>query len=146
MHHLGPVLSDAPLLLFFPLHEAGDVLQKQQRNLALAAQLNEVRRLESGLGKQHAIVSDDADQVAVNARKASDQSRAVAGLELVQTAAIDQTGEQFVDIVRDAGVTRDHAVQLGRVIDRLFRLLAIEWKLLSARQILEDRAGDLQGV
>src|SRR5437899_596465 len=51
-----------------------------------------------------------------------------------------------MDIVRDAGVTRDHAVQLSRVIDWLFRLLAIEWKLLGTRQILEDRTGDLQSV
>ena len=41
----APSLAIPPVSYFLPDHEAGDVLQEQQRNAALAAQLDEVRRL-----------------------------------------------------------------------------------------------------
>jgi hypothetical protein len=49
VHHLGAVLGDAAVLVLAADHEAGDVLQEQQRDLALAAQLDEVRGLERAL-------------------------------------------------------------------------------------------------
>jgi hypothetical protein len=61
VHHLGAVLGDAALLVLLADHEAGDVLQEHQRDPALAAELDEVRRLERRLGEQDAVVGDDAD-------------------------------------------------------------------------------------
>src|SRR4051812_40361973 len=48
--HLRPVPRDALVLVFLPDHEAGDVLQEQQRNAALRAQLDEMRALERRFG------------------------------------------------------------------------------------------------
>src|SRR5262249_20823605 len=48
-HHFGAVLGDAARLVFAPDHKAGDVLQKQQRDVALARQLDEMRALERAL-------------------------------------------------------------------------------------------------
>jgi hypothetical protein len=42
---LAPSLGDAFVLVLAADHEAGDVLQEQQRDAALAAQLDEVRAL-----------------------------------------------------------------------------------------------------
>lgn len=42
-NHLGSVLGDTARLIFLPDHEAIDVLQKDERNSSLGAQLNEVR-------------------------------------------------------------------------------------------------------
>ena len=44
--HLGAILGDAAVLELFTDDEAGDVLQKHQRDLALRAELDEVRRLQ----------------------------------------------------------------------------------------------------
>ena len=63
MHHLGAVLGDAALLVLLAHHEARDVLQKHQRDVALAAQLDEMRGLQRRLGEQHPEVGDDAHWV-----------------------------------------------------------------------------------
>ena len=63
--HLGAVLGDAAGLVVAADHEAGDVLQEQQRDAALVAQLDEVRALERRLAEQHAVVGEDADRVPV---------------------------------------------------------------------------------
>src|SRR5262249_22241307 len=46
-HHLRAVLGNAARLVVAPYHEAGDVLQEEQRNVALAGELDEVRALFS---------------------------------------------------------------------------------------------------
>ena len=86
-HHLGAVLGDAAGFVFLADHEAGDVLQEQQRNAALAAQLDEMRALQRAFGEQDAVVGEDADRDAVRVRKAGDQRRAVERLELVELAS-----------------------------------------------------------
>src|SRR5262249_41199333 len=60
-HHLGAVLGDAARLVFTPHHESHDVLQKQQRDAALTAELDEVGRLQGRFRKQDAVVGKDAD-------------------------------------------------------------------------------------
>ena len=119
VHHLGAVLGDAAVLVALADDEAGDVLQEEQRDAALAAELDEVRRLERRLGEQHAVVGDDADRVAVDAREAGDQRRAVARLELVEAAAVDEAGDHLADVVGLARVARDDAVELGGVVGGL---------------------------
>ena len=51
--------GDAAVLVFPADHEAGDVLQEEQRDAALVAQLDEVRALERRLAEQDAVVGDD---------------------------------------------------------------------------------------
>ena len=69
LHHLGAILGDAAGLVLLADHEAGDVLQEQQRHLALVAQLDEVRRFDRTLREQDPVVGDDADGDAVDVRK-----------------------------------------------------------------------------
>src|SRR6185312_4880225 len=111
-HHLGAVPGDAFVLVLAPDHETGDVLQEHQRNLALAAQLDEVRALLRRLGKQDAVVRDDAHRHAFDVCEAAHQRGAIARLELVKLAGVDDAGNDFVHIEGLARVGRDHAVQL----------------------------------
>ena len=46
-------------------------LQEEKRDLSLAAELDEVGALHGGLGKQDAVVADDADGHPVQPREAS---------------------------------------------------------------------------
>src|SRR5438552_7053775 len=62
-HHLRPVLGDPTRLVFSADHEAGDVLEEDEGDPALAAELDEMRGFERGLRVQHAVVGDDADRI-----------------------------------------------------------------------------------
>ena len=115
-----------PASYFAPDHEAGDVLQEDQRDLALAAQLDEMRALQRAFGKQHAIVGDDADRHAVQMRKAGDQRRAVVLLELVELGAVDDARDDLAHIIGLARVARDDAVDLRRIVKRRRRFLQVE--------------------
>ena len=112
------MLGDAARLVVAADHEAGDVLQEQQRDLALVAQLDEMRALDRGFAEQHAVVGDDADRVAVDVREAGDQRLAVLGLELVELTAVDDAGDDLVDVVGGPRVDGDDVVELGLVGDR----------------------------
>jgi hypothetical protein len=95
---LGAVLGDAARLVFRAHHEAGDVLQEEKRDLALAAQLDEVRALQGALREQDAVVGDNAHRHAVKARKAGDQRLAIELLELVKFRAVHQTRDHFAHV------------------------------------------------
>src|SRR4051812_30377975 len=62
---LRAVLGDAARLVVAADHEAGDVLEEDERDLALVAELDEVRALERGLAEEDPVVGEDADRVAV---------------------------------------------------------------------------------
>ena len=113
--------GDAFVFVFFADHEAGDVLQKHQRHLALAAQLDEVRALLRTFRKQHAVVGDDADRHAFDVRKTAHQRGAKTRLELMELAAIDDAGDHLVHVIGLARVGRDHAVKLTALIERRHR-------------------------
>jgi hypothetical protein len=71
---LAPAFDDALLLVLrAPDHEAGDVLQEEQRGSALVAELDELRALVGRVGEEDAVVGQDADGVAVQVRPAADQ-------------------------------------------------------------------------
>lgn len=64
-----PVLGDPAVFGFGANHEAADVLEEQERDIALRAQLNEVGAFEGGGGEEDAVVGEDTDGVAVNFRE-----------------------------------------------------------------------------
>jgi hypothetical protein len=86
-HHLGAVLGDAAGLVLAADHEAGDVLQEQQRDAALAAQLDEVRALERDSENRMPLLATMPTGMPSDVREAGDQRGAVARLELVELAS-----------------------------------------------------------
>jgi hypothetical protein len=56
-----------------------------------------VRALLRGLGKQDAVVGEDADRHAVDAREAGDQRGAEARLPFVEVAAIDDARDDLAE-------------------------------------------------
>ena len=78
--------------------------------------------LRARLAEEHAVVGDDADRVAVEAREAGHEGVAVVGLELVELAAVDEARDDLAHVVGLRRSTRDDAVELvGRVDGRLDR-------------------------
>ena len=144
-HELGAVLGDAARLVLAADHEAGDVLQEQQRDAALAAQLDEMRALQRALGEQDAVIGDDADRHAPDAGEAGDQRRAVEALELVELGAVDEPGDHLADVVLLLEVGRHDGVEiLGRIVARLHGLGEVDVDGLAAVQVADDAPHDRQ--
>src|SRR6185295_1422025 len=104
---------------FLADHETGDVLEEDERDAALAGELDEVRALERALGEEDAVVREDRDREALDVREAGDERLAVERLELVEAAAVHDPRDHLADVVADAVVLGHDAVQVDRVVQRL---------------------------
>jgi len=93
-------------------HEARDVLQEYEGYPPLHAQLDEMGALERRFGEQDAVVGDDADGIAPEARETGDEGRAVARLELVELAAVDDARDHLAHVVGLLDVGADDAVDV----------------------------------
>ncbi|MNT16740.1 hypothetical protein D3C72_1518560 [compost metagenome] len=78
-----------------------------------------MRAFQRRFREQDAIVGDDADFYPIDMRKAADQGGAVAGLEFVEIAAVDDARDHLAHVERLARIDGDHAIQFLR---RVFRL------------------------
>src|SRR5439155_21586932 len=106
-HQLGAVLRQPLLLVTLAYHEAGNVLEEEQGDAAMAAELDEVGALEAALRKEDAVVGKDADGKTHYSREAADQRCTVEGLELLEAAAVDKAGDDLAHVERPAQVRRD---------------------------------------
>ncbi len=143
---LGAVLGDAARLVAASDHEAGDVLQEEERDLPLAAELDEMRPLQRRFGKQDAVVGQDADAYALDGGEAGHQRLAVERLELRKFRAVDQAGDQRAHVVLAAKVDRHDFFQLGRRMQRLDRLADRQRRGRRRAEIGDDLADDRQSV
>ena len=143
---LAPSRGDAAGLRRLAHHEAGDVLQEQQRDLALAGQLDEVRGLQRRLRIEDAVVGQDRHRQPLDVGEAGHQRLRVVGLELVHLAAVDQPGDDLARVVLRHQRGRHHAVELGRVVGRRARLAQRDVDLLHRIEVGDDVAHDLQRV
>src|SRR5690606_30109913 len=105
-------LGDAAGLVLLADHETGDVLQEQQRNAALAGQLDEMRTFLRRLGEEDAVVGQDRDRIAMDMREAADQRAAVQRLELVEQRTVNEAGDHFAHVEGLLGIGRNDAIQL----------------------------------
>src|SRR5690606_19236049 len=123
---LGAMLGDAAGLVFLPDHEAGDVLQKQQRNAALAGQFDEVRAFLRRFGEEDAVVRQDRHRIAVDMGETANQRGAEQRLEFIEAGVVDDTGDHLAHVERLLAVGRNHPVQLFGGIARRQWLLALQ--------------------
>ena len=105
-----------------------------------------MRALEGRLGKQDAVVGDDAHRHAFDAGKAGDQGGAKARLELVKLRAVHDAGNDLAHVKRFARIDRDHTVQLFCCIFRSNNLNRSKGWSLFFIQIFDSSAGQRQCV
>lgn len=91
------MLGDAVALGLRADHEAGNVLEEDQGDAALGAELDEVGALDGRRGEEDAVVGDDADLVAVDGGEAGDEGGTEVVLELGELGAVDDAGDDFAD-------------------------------------------------
>ena len=146
MTSFAPCLAMPPASYSRPTMKPVMFCRKTQRDLALVAELDEVRALERGLAEQDPVVGQDADRVPVEVGEAADQRRAVERLELVEVAAVDEPRDELVRVVGLAHVGGDDAVDRVRVVrGRLDRLARPRGRRPSGERG-DDAADDLQRV
>ncbi len=138
--------GDAFVLVFAADHEAGDILQEDQRDGALAAQFDEMRALDRGLAEQHAVAGDDPDRAAFDMGEARHQRLAEARLEFVQPRAVDDARDHLADVVGGTQVGGDHAENLLGVIGRGFGALPLNGRGFGAVEVAHRPAGEGQGM
>ncbi len=73
--HFGAILGDPSFFCFGTDHVPSDVYEKEQRNLALRAQLDKMCRLECRRREQDPIIRDDSHRVAVDVCKTLEVER-----------------------------------------------------------------------
>jgi hypothetical protein len=100
----------------------------------------------SAAREQDAVVGDDAHRHAVQVREAAHQRGAVAGLELVELAAIDDAGDDLAHVEGLARIGGDHAIQFLRRIQRFHALAQGQLLRLAAVEVADDVARDGQGM
>ena len=127
-------------------HEPRDVLQEQQRDATLAAQLDEVGALQRRLREQDAVVADDADRHPPQPRKSRHQRGAVQRLELVEARAVDQPGDDLANVVLLAQVSRHQPLELGAIEQRFLGLGQRHIVGLRRVQVGDDAPGHRQRV
>lgn len=118
--HFGPVFGDAFIFVLFADHEAGNVLHKEHGGSPLATELDEMGGFEGGFAEEEPVIGDNTNRNPLKVGEATDDGGAVAGFEFAETGAIDEAGDHFADIVGDAGVGGDDAVQFIGVVGGLF--------------------------
>ena len=123
------MLGDALRLIFAADHEAGDILEEEQRDAPLAGQLDEMRALDRAFGEQHAIIGEDRHRYAPDMREAANQSGAIERLELMKLAAIDDARDHLAHIIGRAHILRDDAIKLLRIELRRPRVAQIDVRL-----------------
>src|ERR1700733_15590360 len=100
--------------------------------------------LERALREQNAVIGDDADKIAPDAREARDQGFAVERLELVEFAAVDDTRDHLAHVIGFAAVGWYDAVKLLGRIKRLLRRLTLDSGALGAVEIADDAPHQFQ--
>ena len=104
-----------------------------------------MRPLERGFAEQDPVVGQDPHGVALDPGEAGHQRLAVARLELVELAAIDQPRDHLAHVVGEARIARDDAVQLLRIHRWRRRLAALPRRLrLAPGEAAHDLAPDRQ--
>ena len=121
IEHLRALLDDARGFELTPDHEAGDVLQEQQRRVDLVAQLDEVRALLRRIGREHAQVGEHPHRIAVDRRPPAHQRGPEAGLELLEARAVHHPGQHGVHVDRCPQVASHQAQELVGIVTRRVR-------------------------
>ena len=140
------MLGDAFGFVLLAHHEAGDVLQEQQRDVALAAQFNEVRAFLGGLAEQDTVVGDDAHRVAVDMGKTGHQGLAVVAFEFVEFGAVDDAGNDVAHVELFTQVGADNAVDFFGVVQRCLGFADLHVGRFAAVEVGDAAPGDFQGV
>lgn len=130
-------------------HETCNILKEHERNLSLAAQLNEVCAFLGALTEEDTVVSDNTHWVPVDVTEASDQSVAEKFLEFVEAAAVQDAAQHGVHVKLPLRVNWDDAVEILSGKQRILRSVHVNCVLRVTSldvEVMHNSTGDLKRV
>src|SRR5580658_1066316 len=95
LDHLRTVLDDPRCLRLDAYDIAGSVLQENDRQVRLTAELDELSRLASARRINRAIVADEADRLPFDRGMAAYRMRAISCLEIEKIGTVDDARDDF---------------------------------------------------
>ena len=158
IHHLGPSFDNPAPLRIASHHEAVDIVEKDQRDQILIAVHDEARCLLCRLGINHAakfnslasfvvgllgvhfLIGDNAYGKPANARVSTDHGLAVFRLILIEAAAINDSRQHLLHVIRTRGRGIVDTINLLGGERRRFRLLAIPGRETAVTPFFDQRA------
>ncbi|MNQ70700.1 hypothetical protein D3C85_853440 [compost metagenome] len=147
LDHLRAVLDHAELFRLGADHEAGGVVEEQDRRVALLAQLDELRGLGRTLRGDRAVIADKAAGLAFDLQMAADRLVVELVLEVEKHRAVGDAGDDFAHVVGLLGIGRHQAEQfVDRVQGFAPVLLRPRRQLRVPRQHGENFAGDAHAI
>src|SRR5690606_5228298 len=147
LQHLRAVLDHAVLFRLGADHEAGGVVEEQDRRVALVAQLDELGGLGGATRGDRAVVADKTARLAFDAQVAADGLAVKLVLEVEELGAGGDAGDDLAHVVRLLGVVGHDAQQFFSRVQRLaVGLLGTYRQLLVPRQHLHDVARQAHAV
>src|SRR5207248_10272640 len=72
--------------------------------------------LQAAFAEENTIVSDHANRIAMDPRKAGHEGRAITGLEFVQLAGVDDARDDLAHIELPPRIAWHYNVQLARIV------------------------------
>ncbi len=99
-----------------------------------------------GLAKQNAVVGDDANRIAVQACKTSDQRCAVEGLEFIEIRAVYQSRNDFTNIIGLARILGNYPLDLTVVVQWLLTGFQVQLQWFASIQSTDGLTYQLQRV
>ena len=85
-----------------------------------------MRRLLGAFREQDAVIGEDRDRHAIEARKAADERFAIELLELMEFRPVNEARDHFAGVIGFADILRHEAMHFGRIIERLGRFGKVE--------------------
>ncbi|MNP01517.1 hypothetical protein D3C76_933360 [compost metagenome] len=116
-------------------------MEKQQRRLALVAQLDELRGLARALWRDRAVVADETTGAALNFQMTAHRLLIELALEFKKVRSVGEAGDDFARVVGFFRIIRDQAQQFVDGVERLLPATFGEWRqLLVPRQQADNLA------
>ena len=116
VQELRPVADDPAPLLARSRQEAGDVAEREQRDVEGVAEADEAGALLGRVDVEHAgelrgLVADYADRPPVQPREPDDDVAREVLVDLEELAVVDHVGDDVAHVVRLVGVVRNDVVK-----------------------------------
>ena len=118
LDHLRAVLDHPLLFRLGAHHEAGGVVQKQQRRAALVAQLDKLRGLARALWGDGAVIADHSHGAPLDMQMGADGVGVELALEFQQVGTVGQARQDFAHVIGLFRVIGDQPQQLFNRVQR----------------------------
>lgn len=117
--HFSTMLCNTLMLVFLSNHKTSDILQKDQRNFSLWANLNKVGTFLGAFTEKNTIVGYNTDLLVVNSTETSQKSWAIFAFILMEFRTIQNSCQHLSHIESLLVVRRDNVIEFFSIVKRL---------------------------